>query len=384
MRQRVDQLGVSEPEIQTSGGNEIYGRAARTSGHRPRREAGRHDRAAGLLRLGGQRADAQRQDGRRASSRPRTRRRSRSARATGGGGPATPGAGSMALYDAVKLAAKQPSRAQQRHNAARGPAVLPVRRPRQRRLRDGRGQGRKTDRRRRACTACSPGPDEQLEHRSDLRPALPAGVSAAGRRRCCVVPQGTVVLQAADPSASSQTHSFDRSDAPSSTCSSDHVALLGIGHHQPAAEHRPGRQPRRQVRLQRQGRQRSSRTVTAHDRPARPARQRRSGQTLNQHFAVALDNAAGHGPADRLQAVSRRHHRRQRRRHHRRLHDPVGPGPRHPAAPRRAADQPEADLRVAGLGHAGQAGAAPGPDRRAWRACSSWRCSCSPSTACSA
>ena len=39
------------------------------------------------------------------------------------------------------------------------------------------------------------------------------------------------------------------------------------------------------------------------------------------------------------------------------------PGPREPAQDRRAADQAQADLPVAGLGDARQAGAAPGPDR---------------------
>ncbi len=49
MRSRVDSLGVSEPEIQTSGGQPDLRRAALGHQHRSRREAGRHDRAAGVL-----------------------------------------------------------------------------------------------------------------------------------------------------------------------------------------------------------------------------------------------------------------------------------------------------------------------------------------------
>ena len=49
MRERVDQLGVSEPEIQTDGRQPDLGRPAGRPEHGPRREARRHDRAAGVL-----------------------------------------------------------------------------------------------------------------------------------------------------------------------------------------------------------------------------------------------------------------------------------------------------------------------------------------------
>ena len=162
----------------------------------------------------------------------------------------------------------------------------------------------------------------------------------------------------------------------------DHVVAVRQRHHQPAAEHRSGRhRPTSRSGSPRTARTRSrasprrsptAATWTAARSDAQPALRGRAGQQ------------ADHGPADRLQDSIPTGSRRQRRRHHRRLHDPVRPGPGHAAAPRRAADQAEADLRVAGLGDARQAGAAPGPDRRRWPACSWWRSSCSPSTACSA
>ena len=62
MRQRVDQLGVSEPEIQTTGGNEITVGLPERVQHRASREARRDHRPAGVLRLGGQRDHARRQD----------------------------------------------------------------------------------------------------------------------------------------------------------------------------------------------------------------------------------------------------------------------------------------------------------------------------------
>ena len=46
MRERVDQLGVSEPEIQTTGVEPDHGRAAGRAGHGPGRVGGRHDRAS--------------------------------------------------------------------------------------------------------------------------------------------------------------------------------------------------------------------------------------------------------------------------------------------------------------------------------------------------
>ena len=60
MNQRVNQLGVSEPQISTAGGNQISVGLPDVQNTASRRTAGRHDRAARVLRLGGERADTER------------------------------------------------------------------------------------------------------------------------------------------------------------------------------------------------------------------------------------------------------------------------------------------------------------------------------------
>ena len=69
------------------------------------------------------------------------------------------------------------------------------------------------------------------------------------------------------------------------------------------------------------------------------------------------------GPADRLAPVPRRPGRRPGVAHLGRLHHRLRPAAGQPAQDRRPADQARAHLRLAGLGHAGQAGAQPGPHR---------------------
>ena len=205
--------------------------------------------------------------------------------------------------------------------------------------------------------------------------------SADGER--VTVPQGTVVLQAANPAATDQV----KPQAPtrSSSSSSDNVALTRHRHHQPAAELRPtsGRSARRHVRLQRQG----PVGVPERDRPDRaPRRQRqpRRQGTLNQHFAVALDNQLltvpqidfkqypdgiiGGGGADITGGFTSQ------------SASDLATQLRLGALPINL----EADLELAGLGHAGQAGAASGPDRRRRRPAGRRASSCSPTTACSA
>ena len=63
MRKRVDQLGVSQPEIQRSGADEIDVALPDVDERGARRRRGRQDRAAVLLRLGAERDRRQRQAG---------------------------------------------------------------------------------------------------------------------------------------------------------------------------------------------------------------------------------------------------------------------------------------------------------------------------------
>ena len=80
-----------------------------------------------------------------------------------------------------------------------------------------------------------------------------------------------------------------------------------------------------------------------------------------QHFAVELDGQLITVPVDRLHAVPRRDRRLHRLADLRRLHDHLRAEPRQRAPVRRAADQAEADLALAGLGDARQTGARTGP-----------------------
>ena len=161
MRSRVDQLGVSEPSIQTTGNNLItVGLPDVHDVARAENEVGT-DRPAALLRLGGQRADAQRQDrGQQLITQDPT---AVTISQGAGGGPGVPGAGGMPLYEAAKLAAKQPPQPLSQDPVAQGAGLLPVRRARQRGVR-GRGQGQR--------------------HHARAGPALPAGgpgLEPAGR-----------------------------------------------------------------------------------------------------------------------------------------------------------------------------------------------------------
>ena len=173
-----------------------------------------------------------------------------------------------------------------------------------------------------------------------------------------LVPPGTVVLQARRPAT--EPHELQRSVRAVLRAQGPRIAVRQRDH-QPAAVHRPGRQP--DVPFGFNGSGKAFQNVTGDDRPPR-----RAQQPVQPAAQPALRGrarqAAHHGPADRLQALPGRDPGGQRRRHHRRVHDLVRAGPRDPAAARRAADQPQADLRVAGVGDARQAGAAPGPDRR--------------------
>ena len=99
MRTRVDQIGVSQPEIQRSGKDEIDVVAARRAQRHPGRSGGRHDGPAELLRLGAQRDRAQRQ------TRTDQRRRHGDSTSEGAGG-VTAG---LTQYQAVLRAAKRPA-----------------------------------------------------------------------------------------------------------------------------------------------------------------------------------------------------------------------------------------------------------------------------------
>src|SRR5215469_18359109 len=109
MRSRVDQLGVAEPEIQTTGNNLItVGLPNVSDTARAEREVGTtaqlafYDWENNVLTPNGKTVASQLQ-----SQDPTARTISQGA--GGNAAPGDPGSGSMGLYQAVKLASKQPS-----------------------------------------------------------------------------------------------------------------------------------------------------------------------------------------------------------------------------------------------------------------------------------
>jgi SecD/SecF fusion protein len=106
MRSRVDQLGVSQPEIQTYGGNQIsVGLPDVTDINRAEQEVG----ATAMLYFYDWEANALLPNGKTVASQLVTQSQQAltvSQGAPGGAGPGYPGGGSTPLYDAVKLVVK--------------------------------------------------------------------------------------------------------------------------------------------------------------------------------------------------------------------------------------------------------------------------------------
>ncbi len=286
MRSRVDQLGVTEPVIQTSGDNQISvglpsvtntTRAAHQVGTTARLEF--YDWEANALTPAGQRVASQLQ-----SQNPAAITISQG---LGSASPGTVGAGSLALYQAVKLAAAQPP-STSRHNARDGREYFLFGRPGGTACatvaRD-RGQVLNV-----AQHCLLSGPVDETTQSSatiaqDLASGLPHGVKAS-QGQMLVVPQGTVVLLAA-PSTPGQQLSFMSPDAGFYVLK-DNAALFGNDIADPQASTDQAGNPAVTFGFDGVG-QNKFQTVTA-------AIAHRGelisgfGQTLDQHFAAALDN----------------------------------------------------------------------------------------------
>ena len=218
MRQRVDQLGVSEPQIQTSGGNQIS--AALPDVH----DVARAEKLVGTtarLEFYDWEANALTANGKTVASQLVTQDPNALTMSQGvGPGPGLPGAGSMSLYQAVALAAKQPKQVRS-DNSRQGPQYFMFGAP---------GSA--------ACATAArashtkpvvgarcllSGPDDNLQ---DLYNGLPSGVNRFQKGvQTLAIPQGTVVLQAADPNAAHQTQ-FNSPTAQFYVLR-DHVSLFG-------------------------------------------------------------------------------------------------------------------------------------------------------------
>ncbi len=280
MRARVDQLGVSQPQISTYGQSQVsVGLPDVHDIARAEQEVGQtaqlyfYDWEANVLNPS---------NGKPVAGQLITQDPTAIQLSTGGaaGQPGVPGSGGVPLYQAVKLASAQPPAPLSKHLSRKGPQYYLFGSP---------GSA--------ACAAAAKangtqpvagqhcllaGPDSTI---SELDQGLPAGVTQA-EGQLLTVPQGTVVLQAANPSASD----IIKPTSPNAQffVLRDNVSLFGKDITNPVASTDAAGAPDVQFGFTSVG-QTAFQQVTstiAH----RGQNVSIGGQTLNQHFAVALDN----------------------------------------------------------------------------------------------
>ena len=197
----------------------------------------------------------------------------------GSGGPGAPGAGSMPLYNAVKLASKQPAQVSA-DNAGKGSEYYMFGPPGSPACNAAAKFYGTTFMPRAHCILS--GPDNNTP---DLLSGLPPRVSASQGTQI-VVPPGTVVLQATDPNAGQPTNF--RSPNAQFYVLKDHVALSGDDITNPRPGTDSGGTPDVEFGFTSKG-SRAFHTVTG-TIARRGTTVSGLSQKLNQHFAVALDN----------------------------------------------------------------------------------------------
>jgi SecD/SecF fusion protein len=286
MRQRVDQLGVSEPEIQTTGGSQItVGLPDVTNTQRAINEVGTTAR----LEFYDWEANALTPNSKTVASQLQTQDATALEMSQGSTAvaPGNPGAGSLPLYQAVQLASKQPP------SVGAGNA------------RDGKEYYLFGAPGSAACATAAKdqhttavagvhcllsGPDDETSTNpqiiaGDLAAGLPAGVKASQGQEL-VVPQGTVVLLAAAPTASQQVK-FGSPDAQYFVLK-DNVALFGNDITNPQQSTDQTGSPDVSFGFSSKGANEFQKVTgeIAH----RGDLVSGLGSTYRQHFAVALDN----------------------------------------------------------------------------------------------
>jgi len=275
MNQRVNQLGVSEPQISTQGNDQI------SVGLPNVQNTARAEKLVGTtarLEFYDWEANALTPSGKPVASLLSTQNPQAVEISQGYGGapPGSPGAGSMPLYQAVTLAAKQPYSAS-RDNARAGPEYFAFGAPGSAACRKAASFYHTTPVVGQHCYLA--GPADSL---SDL--GLPTGVSLS-QAQILVVKRGTVVLQAVP---SSYTHAPAWSDPTAQFyVLRDHVALFGNEITNPEQSTDQSGQPDVTFGFTSQGNA-AFQAVTAAI-AHRGAEVSGFGQQLNQHFAVALD-----------------------------------------------------------------------------------------------
>ena len=279
MRSRVDQLGVAEPEIQTSGGNEITVGLPNVSD--VRRAENIVGSTAQLLFYDWE-ANALTPDGKVIADQLQVGDQQATQISQGAGtlAPGDPGAGSSSLYDAVLLASKQPPVPANKHQSHNTPIYYMFGAPGSAACAAAAKQNGFTPVVGEHCLLS--GPDTSYQ---DLITGLPAGVSAS-EGEVLTVPVGTVVLQAADFSTSNRTN--PASPSAQFYVLKDNVSLTGNDITNPQQSTDESGNPNVTFGFTGGGaKEFSNVTATIAHRGDTVST---LGQTLNQHFAVALDN----------------------------------------------------------------------------------------------
>jgi SecD/SecF fusion protein len=286
MRNRVDQLGVSEPEISTYGGNQIS--VGLPNVHDTRQAINEVGNTA-RLEFYDWEANVLLPNGKTVASLGPTISSNTSAvnlsQGSGGAAPGSPGAGSMNLYDAVKLASKQPplsNAACHAANCARaGPLYYMFGAPGSR-----------------ACTIAgkalgyTPLPGEHCmltplpdSSRSGVLQAAASEGIASSQGQVLAVPQGTVVLQATPASFANPPKITN--PATQFYVLRDHVSLFGSDITNPTESTDQSGAPDVSFGFTSHGKNAFQSVTAAIAR--RGAQISSITQPLNQHFAVALD-----------------------------------------------------------------------------------------------
>ncbi len=276
MRERVDQLGVAEPEIQTSGGNQI------SVGLPDVKDTARAEKQVGTtarLEFYDWEANALTPNGKTVASQLQTQDQSAVAISQGStGGPGSPGGGSMSLYDAVRLASKQAPEPSP-DNARAGPSYYLFGAPGSTACATAaRDQGKAPTP---GVHCLLSGPDD---NRQDLLSGLPAGVTAS-QGQILVVPQGIAVLQAVPSNFSSPPNPSD--PTTQFFVLRDHAGLFGNDITNPQQSSDQSGSPDVEFSFTSHGKS-AFQNVTA-TIAHRGDIVSGLGQTLDQHFAVALD-----------------------------------------------------------------------------------------------
>ncbi|HWE09896.1 MAG TPA: protein translocase subunit SecD [Solirubrobacteraceae bacterium] len=285
MRSRVDQLGVAQPEIQTDGHNQIsVGLPNVTNINRAEQEVGN---TASLFFYDWE-ANALTPNGKTVASQLLTQDPGALTISQGGGaGPGLPGAGSMSLYQAVQLASKQPAAPHSKSLSRLGPQYYIFGAPGSAACAAAAQHNGTTLVQGTRCLLAGPDNETPTATRAqalqDLAAGLPPGVSMS-QGQVLVVPQGTVVLQAANLSASQQV----KSTSPTAQfyVLKDHVALTGKDITNPTEGTDQSGAPDVQFGFTGTGASQFQ-SITGQI-ARRGANVSLGGRTLTQHFAVAL------------------------------------------------------------------------------------------------